>query len=111
MSETADYINHGFGRTIFRLPKQIEGDLAKLLADLAGGSRYSVPGTEPQCGHGLVAGNRRSDPHDRIPSLEMRAFQAGPGPTRVRLFSAFEELQALQTVDPATVNLKRQEST
>ena len=33
---------------------------------------------EPEGGHGLVAGNRRSDPHDRIASLYFRYSRFRP---------------------------------
>jgi hypothetical protein len=49
-----------------RLPNQAgEGDLAQLLDE----GRYSLSSSEPQCGHGLVPGNRGSDHQDRIASL------------------------------------------
>lgn len=54
-----------------------------------------MPSFEPQCDHGLVAGNRRSDPHDRIPS-----FCCAHSATRISgrthagsAFFAFEELR------------------
>ena len=80
---------------------KIEGDLAKLLADKADGRRYSVPSFERQCDHGLVAGNRRSDPHDRI-----AVFCCAHSATRISgrthagsAFFAFEELR--DTPDPS----------
>jgi len=59
------------------------------------GEDILCPVSKPQCDHGLVAGNRRSDPHDRIPS-----FYCAHSATRISgrahagsAFFAFEELR------------------
>ena len=52
--------------------------------------------SEPQCGHGLVAGNRRSDPHDRTRFTVIRAFQAGP--TRVRFFLPLRNCETRESI-------------
>jgi hypothetical protein len=56
--------------------------------------QYSRFVPEPERGHGLVAGNRRSDPHDRSASLYFMYSRFGPNSPEFGLFFAVHNQEA-----------------